>query len=135
MASGSLKTITSNPDKVGNETTNNKQKSEVETMRKWTMEEINGERFEVNNVDVEVENGIRGYDSIYMAYERPSSIKVAIWYGWYDWFRKNDGYCRIVSRNCNFFSIAGYVTDEYTKERYYCYITASHNKAWKVVEG
>ena len=71
-------------------------------MKKWENFKINDELFEVNTVDVEIEN---------------------------------NGYCTIVSRNCNFFSIAGYVTDKDTKERYYCYITASHNKAWKVVEG
>lgn len=104
-------------------------------MRKWENYEINMERFEVNTVDTEVENGLSGYDDIYDAYGKPSRTKVSIWNEWYYWFTHNGGYCRIVSRNCNFFSIAGYVTDQETKERYYCYITASHNKAWKVVEG
>jgi hypothetical protein len=101
-------------------------------MRKWTNETINGERFEVNNVDVEIENNLHGYYSIYEAYGRPSETKKAIWYEWRKWFNDNGGDCVIVSRNCNFFSIEGYVTDQETKERYYCYITASHNKAWKV---
>ena len=104
-------------------------------MRKWTNFEINGERFEVNTVDVEVENNLHGYDDIFDAYGNPSSIKRCIWNEWWTWFHQNDGYCKIVSRNCNFFSIAGYVTDKETKERYYCYITAAHNKAWKVIEG
>lgn len=104
-------------------------------MKKWTIETINDERFEVNNVDLETENNLRGYDTIYEAYGRPSGTKIGIWYSWQEWFVRNGGYCKIVSRNSNFFSIAGYVTDKETKERYYCYITASHNKAWKVVEG
>ena len=104
-------------------------------MRKWTNFKINGERFEVNNVDTETENTLRGYWDIFDAYSRPSETKKQIWESWESWFNQNDGYCKIVSRNCNFFSIAGYVTDKETKERYYCYITASHNKAWKVVEG
>lgn len=104
-------------------------------MRKWETMTINSERFEVNTVDLEVENGLRGYDNIYEAYDNPSETKRAIWNDWKNWFTFYGGYCRIVSRNCNFFSIAGYVTDEDTKERYYCYITKAHNKAWKVVEG
>ena len=104
-------------------------------MKKWTNYEIMGERFEVNIVDAEIENNIRGYDTIYEAYERPSGTKIGIWYSWQEWFVRNGGYCKIVSHNCNFFTIAGYVTDSTTKERYYCYITAAHNRAWKVVEG
>ena len=104
-------------------------------MKKWENFKINDELFEVNTVDVEIENNIRGYGDIFDAYGRPSRTKIGIWEDWENWFIENNGYCTIVSRNCNFFSIAGYVTDKDTKERYYCYITASHNKAWKVVEG
>ena len=104
-------------------------------MKKWVNMTLNGERFEVNTVDVEIENNLHGYGDIYNTYGRPSTTKISIWHDWESWFRNNGGYCTIVSRNCNFFSIAGYVTDELTKERYYCYITASHNKAYKVVEG
>ena len=104
-------------------------------MKKWENFKINGERFEVNTVDVEIENTLRGYGDIFDAYGRPSQIKISIWEDWENWFIENNGYCTIVSRNCMFFSIAGYVTDKESKERYYCYITASHNKAWKAVEG
>ena len=104
-------------------------------MRKWETMTINRERFEVNTIDIEVENCLRGYHDIYEAYDNPSEIKKAIWYDWKAWFTSNGGYCQIVSHNCMQFSIAGYVTDEDTKERYYCYITKAHNKAWKVVEG
>ena len=105
------------------------------TIRKWKYDEINMERFEINTVDTERETYISGYDEIWDAYGRPSQTKINIWNGWYFWFTRNDGYCKIVSRNSNFFSIAGYVTDKETKDRYYCYITPMHNKAWKVVEG
>ena len=104
-------------------------------MKKWENFKINGESFEVNTKESVIEDGLYGYDSIYDAYTRPSQTKIAIWERWENWFYSNHGYCVVSSRNCNFFSIAGYVTDEITGFRYHCYITASHNKAWQVVEG
>ena len=71
------------------------------------------------------------YSSIYDAYSNPSRYKVEIWEEWYDWYDKNGGWCWIESRNCMQFTIGGYVYDE-NNTQYYCYITKSTNRCWKV---
>ena len=102
-------------------------------MKTWTIGELNEKTFEFNTKETETETALSGYGGIHDAYSRPSHIKELIWYEWERWFNNNDGYCTIISRNSSFFSIAGYVTNKASGERYYCYITSAHNKCWKVV--
>ena len=64
-----------------------------------------------------------GYSSIYTAYDRPSSAKVAIYNDWYDWGVENGIYLRITSRNTFHFSLGGLYTAEDGTE-YYLAITA-----------
>lgn len=100
-------------------------------MKKWENMKLANEYFEVNTKDTETETPI-GYRDIDDCYGRCSQTKRNIWNSWLDWFHANDGYCTIASYNCNFFTISGYFTDPTTNQRYYAYITASHNKAWKI---
>lgn len=100
-------------------------------MKTWENKTINGRNFEVNTKEVRTYKHI-GYHTIADCYSRPSRAKDAIWCDWLKWFCDNDGYCTVASYNCNFFTIEGYFTDLETDERYYAYITASHNKCWKV---
>ena len=71
------------------------------------------------------------YHNIWQAYDRPSQYKIAIWEDWGRWFNSNNGVCWIESRNCWQFTISGYVYDE-NGQKYYCYITKSYNRCWKV---
>lgn len=93
---------------------------------------INGINFELRKDSVNVPGSIT-YDTIFDAYKNPSSTKISIWNEWSYWFAKDDGaiWC-VKSHNCFNFSIAGYVSDAGTKDRYYVYITPTHNYAWKV---
>ena len=103
-------------------------------MKKWEVKTINGKAFDVNIIDTIPWDYTKGYNSIHEAYGKPSFTKICIWDKWVEWFYKNDGYCKIVSRNSNYFSIAGYVVDSETKDRYYCYITYANQRAWLVKE-
>ena len=71
--------------------------------------------------------------SVIDVYGRPSQTKIAIYEDWERWFLDNDGYCGVVSHNCNFFTINGRVIDQITSKEYYCYITASHNRAYEII--
>ena len=92
---------------------------------------LNGEIFTLDTKETETETMLTRRD-IYDCYERPSQHKVAIFNEWRNWFVANNGYCTVSSYNCMMFTIAGYVTDINTNERYYCYITKSYNKCWKI---
>ena len=74
------------------------------------------------------------YDDIYHAYAKPSDNKKAIWENWKLWERdvfrdNNDISMYIVSTNCNFFSIGGYIHTP-TDEHYGFYITSTRQEIW-----
>ena len=102
-------------------------------MKKWDIETINGERFEVNHVDTYTTAPHVNTRDIDDCYGRPSSTKLRIFNEWSNWFLNNDGYCGVYSYNSNIFTITGVVVDKETQKLYYCYITPSHNKAWEIV--
>ena len=85
------------------------------------------------NNPVPCEHVLQGYDDIYDAYRRPSEYKVDIWRDWEEWFYRNDGHCVISSKNCNFFSIEGFVTDRESGKRYFAYITYANNRLYEVL--
>ena len=101
------------------------------TKRRYETITLNGEYFTLDNKETETETALTRRD-IYDCYERPSRYKVDIFNDWRNWFIENDGYCTVSSYNCMMFTIAGYVTDKETNERYYCYITKANNKCWKI---
>lgn len=74
------------------------------------------------------------YRDIDDCYGRCSEIKRSIWKQWESWFNANNGYCSVASSNSNFFTIQGYVRNFETREMYFCYITAWHNRCIKVDE-
>ena len=78
------------------------------------------------------ETELKGCTNIYDAYNRPSSAKVSIWESWLLWFHENDGHCVVASKNCNFLTVEGYVTDKATGKRYFAYITHCHNRLYAV---
>lgn len=95
--------------------------------------EINMENFELGKpmTMMEVPNITRrDVDDVYA---NPSQRKRAIYNEWFYWFHANDGYCGVMSYNCNFFTINGIVTDKESGKRYYCYITYAHNRAYEIV--
>ena len=75
-----------------------------------------------------------GYRNIDDCYVRCSETKRTIWKQWESWFNANNGWCSVSSYNCNFFTIQGYVRNYETREMYFCYITAHHNRCIKVDE-
>lgn len=97
---------------------------------------INGENFQLIKPRNKI-NPFSGWfcdeQAIYMAYERPSIYKVAIWNEWLKWSRETDGVTafEITSHNCYMFTIGGEYTDENGQE-YVFYITPSSNKAYQV---
>lgn len=78
------------------------------------------------------ETNLNGYHNIYDAYNRPSDANVSIWESWLLWFNENDGTLAVSSKNCNFFTIEGYVTDRDTGKRYFARITKGHNRLYEV---
>ena len=94
----------------------------------------------INNVSFEIGKPITLLDiptikriSVTDVYGRPSLTKIAIYEDWERWFLDNDGYCGVASHSCNFFTIKGRVIDQTTNKEYYCYITASHNRAYEII--
>lgn len=105
----------------------------ISEKKRYAQVEINGLMFTLDKKEpVPYEHNLSGYRDIYSAYGRPSATKVVIWEDWDKWFRDNDGYCKITSKNCNIFSITGFVTDKETNKRYMAYITYANNYLYEV---
>ena len=97
---------------------------------------LNGVHFELDTkVTFNPEDGIvvGRYGDITDAYNSPSERKRHIYNGWWHWFRQHNGECGVQSKNCNFFTIQGFVEDSETGELYMCYITPAHNYCNKIV--
>ena len=92
---------------------------------------LNGENFILDSKEHTTETLLHVRD-IDDCYGRCSSVKRSIWEDWKRWFIQHNGLCTVSSYNFNFFTIKGYVTDEATGERYFCYITRSYNRCLKV---
>ena len=98
--------------------------------KRWTILEINGIAFELDN-KVTMHNPIVFYKSVYDVYGRCSDTKKAIWEDWCKWFiQVNCHMYGVTSHNSNFFSIGAVVT--YGSEEYYLEITAHHNRAYRI---
>ena len=101
-------------------------------MKRWSTIEINGEDFELDTKEI-VKDPIVFYKSVYDVYGRCSETKKRIWEEWADWFRDcNSHMFGVTSHNSNFFTISGCV-NWIDGNEYFLVITASHNRAWKVV--
>lgn len=94
---------------------------------------INNEHFELGKSMTMLDMPEISRRDIDDVYARPSMTKVHIYNEWSNWFLNNDGYCGVKSYNSNFFTINGFVVDKESGKRYYCYITASHNRAYEIV--
>lgn len=104
-------------------------------MRRYEIITLNGQEF---TLDTKIERPLIydfEYNSLWSAYAKPSSTKQAIWSAWLSWFVNNDGWAGITSRNTFKFTISGIVYDHETKEAYFCEITASNNRCWKIGRG
>ena len=93
---------------------------------------LNGENFILDTKETKEKTSLTGAYDIMDVYGRCSDIKRAIWMDWQKWFLHNDGFCTILSHNCNFFTIHGYVKDHQTNKEYYCYITCSYNRCIEI---
>lgn len=101
-------------------------------MKRWTTIQINGKTFELDTKET-VKDLVVFYKSVYDVYGRCSETKKSIWERWSDWFRDcNSSMFGVTSHNCNFFTISGCV-NWIDGNEYFLVITASHNRAWKVV--
>lgn len=106
----------------------------IKNNRRYATVMINGASFTLDkNNPIPYETELNGYHDIYDAYNNPSHAKVRIWRSWFTWFHENDGTCVVASKNCNFFSIEGYVTDKETGKRYFAYITHANNRLYEVL--
>lgn len=94
---------------------------------------INHETFELFKPMTMLDMPVISRRDIDDCYERASQTKRSIYNEWSNWFTNNDGYCGVMSYNCNFFTINGLVVDKETGKRYYCYITHAHNRAYEIV--
>lgn len=105
----------------------------IKDARRFATVEINNELFILDkHSPIPYETNLRGYTSIYDAYKHPSDTKVNIWKSWLLWFHENEGTCVVSSKNCNFFTIEGYVTDKETGKRYFAYITYANKRLYAV---
>ena len=92
---------------------------------------IGGLVFELDLKNPVKEVRVGAYGDIKEAYQNPSTRKIGIYNDWWYWFRQNRGKCGVSSKNCNFFTLEGYVTSENGKE-YQIRITPTHNYAYEV---
>ena len=105
-------------------------------MRKNKIVKINGTDFELckwaDNPPTwaRVQNVNPRYNELSEAYGHYSTRKANAWRKWKEWAIGMPCRIWIESRNCNFFSIAGFC--EWENVRYWVYITYAHNRAWKV---
>lgn len=105
----------------------------ISEKKRYSRVEINGIEFILDKKDpVPYEHHLNGYLDINHAYNRPSVYKQSIWREWDLWHRENRGYCVISSKNCNFFSITGFIDDMETGKRYMTYITYANNYLYEV---
>lgn len=105
----------------------------IKDARRYATVEINGVTFTLDKKNpVPCEHILHGYSNIHEAYERPSETKISIWEGWRDWFYMNDGECVISSKNCNFFTVEGWVKDEETNKEYFAVITYANHRLYEV---
>lgn len=72
------------------------------------------------------------FKSLSDCYARPSDTKMRIYNDWLVWSKKNNGHMSITGYNCNFFSLAGYITIDNIK--YLWTATASNNDLYRVVD-
>ena len=99
--------------------------------------EIKGVTFEVEKPSQYRLNPWRGFLNIHECYGRPSSIKVAIYEDWKNWFLNNEDAdfsveaLGVISYNCNFFTIGAIV--EYCDKLYNITITRSHNRISEIL--
>ncbi len=106
----------------------------IKNNRRYATVELNGVTFTLDKKNpIPYETNLRGYTNIYDAYNNPSVTKKAIWEGWLLWFYENDGTLVISSKNCNFFTIEGFVTDKDTDKRYFARITHANNRLYEVL--
>lgn len=106
----------------------------ISEKRRYATVEINGVRFILDKKNpIPYAHNLYGYDDIYDAYERPSQTKIAIWNEWEDWFLSNNGHCVVSSKNCNFFTVQGFVRDSETNKLYFASITYANNYLYEVV--
>ena len=105
----------------------------ISEKRRYATVEINGVRFTLDKKNpIPRAHIIYGYTDIYDAYKRPSRTKIAIWKDWVNWFYQNNGYCSITSKNCNFFTVQGFVRDSETNKLYFASITYANQYLYEV---
>lgn len=98
---------------------------------KTTLIKIGNETFEECNKPID--NEIR-YTDLWSCYDRPSSIKIAIWDDWKAWFRHNSSYCGCIgigSANGFRFTVVGTINLDNGKT-YDFRITPSHNYCYEI---
>ena len=101
--------------------------------KRYARVELNGVTFTLDKKDpVPHKHYLHGYADIYDAYGKPSQIKVAIWKDWERWFYEHGGDCVISSKNCNFFTIQGWVKDYDTGKEYLALITYANHRLYEV---
>lgn len=104
-------------------------------MRRYENITLNGQEFTLDTKTERAPIYDFKYNSLWSAYNKPSTAKQASWLAWLSWFVNNDGWCGVTSRNSFQFTISGIVYDHETKEPYFCEITASNNRCWKIGRG
>lgn len=105
----------------------------INDKKRYARVEINGMEFTLDKKNpIPYEHGLNGYRDINDAYGRPSVYKQSIWREWDSWHRENGGYCVISSKNCNFFTVTGFIDDMETGKRYMTYITYANQYLYEV---
>lgn len=105
----------------------------ISEKKRYAKVEINGIVFTLDKKEpVPFGHYLSGYDDICDAYDKPSEYKREIWRDWENWHRENGGHCVISSKNCNFFTINGFVDDMETGKRYMTYITYANQYLYEV---
>ena len=105
----------------------------IKDKKRYAEVELYGVRFTLDKKDpVPHCHRLHGYADIYDAYGRPSQTKIAIWQDWERWFYEHDGVCVIASKNCNFFTVQGWIKDDETGKEYLAVITYANHYLYEV---
>lgn len=94
-------------------------------MKRWENLTIDGVNFKVDTRRTAIAP-IRSFRTVDDCYERPSSVKRAIFNDWHEFFVEHGGYCSVAAYNCTMFTLDGVL--EYDGKQYRAYITKTRQE-------
>lgn len=99
-------------------------------MKRWENLTIDGVEFTVDTKSTAIAPA-GNFRTVDDCYERPSSVKRAIFEDWFQFFVEHGGYCTVSSYNCMMFTLDGIL--EHEGKSYRAYITKTRQELTPIV--